>query len=125
MLQPLMRAINVGDEASRDLLDHPNVTFVLRACLKSVVDGQSHIHDFAYQIVTALSDTNLDLLRARKSNFIYAYKLIMWTVECCSLTQQGREDMAGILRWCSSKADRLIGHKYGNILLQHVIVYGK
>ena len=42
MMENLMTAISAGDRTRMELLDHPQVTFVLRACLRSVVDGQSH-----------------------------------------------------------------------------------
>ena len=44
-MENLMTAISAGDRTRMELLDHPQVTFVLRACLRSVVDGQSHISD--------------------------------------------------------------------------------
>mgnify|MGYP006116549293 CR=1 FL=1 len=58
MMENLMTAISAGDRTRMELLDHPHVTFVLRACLRSVVDGQSHISDLAFHIIAARTDSN-------------------------------------------------------------------
>lgn len=122
MVKELMRTINGTGKHNIKVLDDPNVTFTLRACLKSVVDGQVGM-DFVCDIITALS-MHLDELLYSKSDLLYASKLAMWTMECCSLTDAGRRDVAPILMWCSANVQELINHRCGNILLQHVVAYG-
>ena len=63
MMENLMTAISAGDRTRMELLDHPHVTFVLRACLRSVVDGQSHISDHMFETVVC----------QRLNNIIYIY----------------------------------------------------
>lgn len=104
------------------LLEHPDVSFCLRACFQCVADGHWNI-SFVDDILTAIA-SNLDKLFASASDFRYAYKLIMWALECCSTTDSARERMTTILEWCSNRVKKLTNHKFGNILLQHVLAYG-
>ena len=124
LVEDLLCEINADDKRSIDLIDNGNVTFVLRACLKSVVDGHSRMSDFAHRVITALTESNLEALRQKQTDLRYVYKLLVWIFECCSRTEESRKSMSEILNWCSSRADKLANHKYGNIVLQHVIVYG-
>ena len=70
-MENLMTAISAGDRTRMELLDHPQVTFVLRACLRSVVDGQSHTSDHMFETVVS----------QRLNNIIYIY-IYMYTHVC-------------------------------------------
>lgn len=123
LLHDFQEALDTFGVQSISLFEDPNANFLMRSCLKAVVNGQVPF-SFAISIVQGLS-ANLDsLLRRQKTNFCYTYKVIMWAIECCSTTAQGREMIMPVLDWCISRTEELINHKYGNILLQHVIAYG-
>jgi len=108
---------------SISLFEDPSANFLIHASLKAVEHGR-----LPFKVVRPMIEgliVNLDaLLWRQKTNFAMTYKVVMWVLESCSSTAAGRETGAATLDWATNRLAQLINHKYGNILLQHVVAFG-
>jgi len=105
------------------LLDDLHANWLIHGCFKAEVYGKVP-RGFVGPILDGLVSKLDTLLASTKTNFCYAYKEIMWAIEYCSLTESGRLTGHVIMKWCARRATELINHRFGNILMQHVVVFG-